>query len=163
MYCCVSLRSIVVMLSIGVHYNKGNWKTCLMENGHTLELRLFKDVCAALEYVQFHCAIFPEPVIALSINSGTRLTPKHAYIGRHLPETTLNSGPFQSEDELNTFLIAISSSNHNTYRLPPVNQLPHIPVFRRQHRLDMGGPDSLCATALLLYRMRMREAIWQEM
>ena len=148
------------MLSIGVHYNKGNWKTCLMENGHTLELRLFKDICAALEYVQFHCAIFPEPVIALSIN--THLTPKQAYTGGHLPETTLNSDPFQREDEVNVFLIAISSSNHNTYGLPPVNQLPHIPVFRRHHRPDMGGSDMLCATALLLYRMRMREAIWQD-
>ena len=49
------------------------------------------------------------------------------------------------------------------YRLPPVNQLPDIPVFRRQHRRDMGGSDTLCATALLLYRMRMQEAIWSEM
>ncbi len=151
------------MLSIGVHYNKGNWKTCLMENGHTLELRLFKDVCAALEYVQFHCAIFPEPVITLSINSGTYLTPVHTYAEGQLSEKTLNSDHIQREDDLNTFRIAVGSSSHNTFHLPPLNQLPDVPIFRRQHRLDMGGSDTLCATALLLYRLRRQEAIWQEM
>ena len=136
-------------MNIGMEYHQEKLKTCLMENEHVLELCSFNDAASALEYLKHTCAIYPEPIIAISSGLDTRLAP-------------LNSRP-SYPTAFNELLRAIGSTDFHSYNLPSVWQLPGIPVHRKCLRLEMGTSDKLCAVTTLLYRMRRQEASWQEM
>src|SRR6266571_5352446 len=53
-------------LSIGIDYNRGHGKTCLMEDERVAELHSFMDAAALLAYLDHTCALYPEPVVALA-------------------------------------------------------------------------------------------------
>jgi len=151
-----------MVLSIGIDYGKENWKTCLMENGRTLELRAFNDAPSTSAYLKHTCAFYPEPIVAISLGMGTLITPLNTLSDQQL--LALSSyRDSQRANDTNQLLIAIGSVNLNSYTLPGVRHLPSVPAHRKRHRLDMGSSDMLCAVATLLYHMRKQEAIWQEM
>ena len=136
-------------MSIGMEYRQEKLKTCLMENERVLESCSFNDAASALAYLKHTCAIYPEPIIAIASGLDTRLAPLHSQ----------SSNP----TAFNDLLRAIGSTDFHSYNLPSVWLLPGIPVHRKCLRLEMGTSDKLCAVTTLLYRMRRREASWQEM
>ncbi len=143
-------------LSMGLDESKGRWKTCLTENGQTVELCSFVDAKAVLAYLGSTCAFYPEPTIALSSGFGTPLTSLYAFTEQHFDVWSRDS-------DVSAFLIALGSMNLNSYSLPSVQYLPTIPHYRKLSRHDLGTTGKLCAVAALLYRMREREADWSEM
>src|SRR6266571_1016035 len=130
-------------LSIGIDYNRGHGKTCLMENGQVTELHSFMDAAALLAYLEHTCALYPEPVVALASASDESL-------------------PSLQEDT-NSFLIAIDSINLKNHRIPAVEHLPTIPTHRKLKQAALGTPAKLCTVAALLHHMREQEALWSEM
>ena len=125
-------------MSIGIDSTKADWKTCLMENGQTLELCSFVDFAAVLAYVEHLCALYPEPTITVSY-------------------------PDSSRNGIEPFLTAVKTINLNSYCLPGIKQLPTVPAHRKLNRLQMGAADQLCTVAMLLYRLCERETAWSEM
>jgi predicted butyrate kinase (DUF1464 family) len=147
-------------MSIGVDYTAENWKTCLMENGQTLELCSFVDSTAALAYVEHICARYPEPTLALS--SVLRTAPLNFMTNQQLNEEPQRySNGLQGN--VNNFLIAAKSINLSSYCVPGIKQLSTVPAHRKLNRLEMGSADQLCTVAMLLYRLCEREAAWSEM
>jgi predicted butyrate kinase (DUF1464 family) len=132
-----------MVVNIGVDCGNQQWKTCLLEDGRTLELRSFLEESAAIAYLQQTCAIYPEPTIVLASSSS---------------ETPL---PYSAQRPAQALLIAIDPLH--CYHLPAIRALPCIPEFRKKYRSDMGAAGVLATVTTLLYRMRKQEAIWQEM
>lgn len=151
-----------MVLSIGIDYNKGTWKTCLMENSHALELRFFNDVPNALAYLQHTCALYPDPIITVASDIST-LSTSPGSLNEHQPHAISDHQKQYPTNDNNEFLTTIGSINFNSYSIPAVRHLPGIPVYRRRNRWDMGTSNKLCAVTSLLYHMRVQEAIWQEM
>src|SRR5207249_114165 len=81
-------------LSIGINYDRGRGKTCLIENGRVAELLSFMDVAALLAYLEHTCALYSEPVVALASAS--------------------DESPHSIEENIRAFLIAIDSINLKT-------------------------------------------------
>jgi len=156
------VKEITMVLSIGVDYNRENWKTCLLEDGQPVELQTYNNTSSTLEYLQHTCALYPEPIIAISSGLNTRLTLLNTLIDQQLSELA-DHLQHQHVHTTKEFLTALNSFNLSSYSLPPVRQLPSIPAHRQRRRLDMGTSEKLCAITTLLYRMRRQEAIWQEM
>lgn len=128
------------MLSIGVDEQQGIWKTCLLEDSRALELSSFENIASVLTYLEQTCAMYPEPIMMVSLD-------KHRW----------------NAESLDRFLIAIDSMNLNSYTVPPLHSLPSLPSYRKLIRDNLGEAHVLCNVTTLLYRMRQREAIWQEM
>ncbi len=145
-------------MSIGIDYKAGTWKTCFTENGQTIELCTFGNSDATLAYVESICAVYPEPIIALSSALETTLCSMQAL----LEEQEHSATPADVAD-LHTFLTAISSFNAKNFHLPALKSLKSIPRYRKRKRKDMGNTDKLCSVTTLLYRMRQQEASWPEM
>ncbi len=146
-------------LSIGVEYNFENWRTCLMEHGRTLELRSFLDSESAFGYLQYICALYPEPTITLSVGYDlpltrlNQLTEQQRQAMDHLPQ----------RNEIQEILLAINSLSLDSYCLPAIRYLSSVPIYRKLKYENTGTTDGLCIIATLLYRMREREMSWSEM
>lgn len=147
-------------MSIGVDYASENWKTCLMENGQTLELCSFVNVADVLAYVEHICARYPEPTLAFTSDLHTPLLnfTTHQQLGE-APRWPIH----RSRNDINSFLLALKSINLSSYCLPNIKQLPTVPAHRKLNRLEIGTADQLCTIAMLLYRLCEREAAWSEM
>jgi predicted butyrate kinase (DUF1464 family) len=145
-------------LSIGIDYKVGNWRTCLTENGQTLELSTFTDARSAYSYVERICAYYPEPIIGLSSQSGTSFVSLSAQI-----QHAINGEEETAQKDLQDFLRATNAINLKGYNLPAIKYLPSVPHYRRLKQRHMGTSDRLCSVATLLYRMRQQEATWPEM
>lgn len=128
------------MLSIGVDEQQGIWKTCLLEDSLVLELSSFENTASVLAYLEQTCATYPEPIMMISLDKG-----------------------HWNAELLDRFLIAVDSMNLNSYTVPPLRSLPSLPSYRRLIRDNLGEAHVLCNVMTLLYRMRQREATWQEM
>ncbi len=128
-----------IMLSIGVDEQRGIWKTCLMEDGQVFELSSFEDTASVLTYLEYTCATYPEPVLMVALD-----------------KSHWDAGMIED------FLIAIDSMNLNSYTIPPLSALSSLPSYRRLMR-GLGEAHVLCNVVTLLYRMRRRDAAWQEM
>jgi len=128
------------MLSIGVDEQRGIWKTCLLEDSRVLELSSFVNTTSVLTYLEQTCATYPEPIMMISLDRGR-----------------------WNAESLDKFLIAIDLMNLNSYTVPPLRSLPGLPSYRKRIRDNPGEAHVLCNVMTLLYRMRQREAIWQEM
>ena len=139
-------------ISIGIDYKTGEWKTCFTENGQTIELCMFANSDALLDYIDRICSFYPEPIIALSSTLETTLCSLQILEG-------VATAPEMAD--LLAFLTAITSLTSNNFHLPVLKNLKSIPRYRK--RKDMGGADKLCSVATLLYRMRQQEAEWPEM
>jgi predicted butyrate kinase (DUF1464 family) len=150
-------------LSIGVDSQQGSWETCVIENGRTMELRTWDDTLSTYEYIRDICAWFPEPIITVSMGRGEPLAPLSMFNAQQLQQISAFRRPQQESRRVQDFLIAIGSLNLSSYLVPTIYQLSTIPAYRKKNRFDMGTSDKLCTIATLLYRMREREAIWQEM
>jgi predicted butyrate kinase (DUF1464 family) len=150
---------IAMTLSIGIDFDRNDWKTCEIENGQTLELCSFVNSAEVLAYVERNYALYPELTIVVSA------------AGFEYPFTPLPSIRFLQLDEKNEskhtelqkLLIAIGSMNLNSYCAPSVKYLPTVSLHRKLVRPHLGAPDSLCAVAALLHGLREREAAWPEM
>jgi len=145
-------------MSIGIDYKAGTWKTCFTENGQTIELCTFGNSDATLAYIESICAVYSEPIIALSSALETTLCSMQAL----LEEQEHSATPADVAD-LHTFLVAIGSFNAKNFHLPALKSLKSIPRYRKRKRKDMGNTDKLCSVTTLLYRMRQQEASWPEM
>lgn len=145
-------------MSIGIDYKAGVWKTCLMENGQTIELCTFANSDATLAYIESVCTFYPEPIIALSSALETTLCSLETL----LEEQEQAVSALDAAD-LYTFLTAISSLNAKNFHVPAIKSLHSVPRYRKRKRRDMGSADKLCSVATLLYRMRQQEATWSEM
>src|SRR5437660_11328972 len=77
---------ISMAMSVGIDYTVENWKTCLMEDGQTLELCSFVDSAALLVYLEHTCALYPEPTIALSSALQTKWVPLNYMTDQQLGE-----------------------------------------------------------------------------
>ena len=141
-------------MSIGIDYKDGVWKTCLTENGQTIELCTFADSGAILAYIERLCAFYPEPIIALSSTLETTLCSL---------QTLEDLVTTPDVADLQPFLMAVGSLNARNFHLPALKNLKSVPRYRKRKRKDMGNADKLCSVATLLYRMRQQEAAWSEM
>jgi len=151
---------IFMTLSIGIDYKVGNWRTCLTENGQTLELSTFTDARSVYSYVEGICAYYPEPIIGLSSPLGTSFVSLSdaAQIQRQT-----NGEEETTQNDLQDFLRSTNAINLKSYSLPAIKYLPSVPRYRRLKKSHMGSSDRLCSVATLLYRMRQQEATWPEM
>ncbi len=145
-------------MSIGIDYKVGTWKTCLTENGQTIEFATFADGNAVLAYIEEICALYPEPIIALSSALETALCSLHT-----LSEEQEQATTSEAVADLRTFLATIGTFNAKNFHLPALKSLKSVPRYRKRKRKDMGNSDKLCSVATLLYRMRQQEAGWPEM
>ncbi len=145
-------------MSIGIDYNVGVWKTCLTENGQTIELCTFADSDATLAYIEGLCAFYPEPIIALSSTLETTLCSLQMLL---VEQEDLITTP--DVVDLHMFLTTIGSFNAKNFHLPSLKNLKSVPRYRKHKHKDMGDADKLCSVATLLYRMRQQEASWSEM
>lgn len=150
-----------VTLSIGIDYSDKRWKMCVMENGLAVEYVAFGDVHAAFSYLEKTCALYPEPIIAVSSHLGTSF---------HLLPPFSESYSLQRRDasedlprDFHEFLLALERVNLKSYSLPAIKYLASVPRYRKLYRGQMGGSDKLCAVTTLLHRMRQQEAAWSEM
>lgn len=145
-------------MSIGIDYKASVWKTCLTENGQTIELATFPNGDATLAYIEDVCALYPEPIIALSSGLETALCALQT-----LSEAA-EDGEIQADfADLHTFSETIGTFNAKNFHLPALKSLKSVPRYRKRKRKDMGSADKLCSVATLLYRMRQQEAGWPEM
>src|SRR6266516_4221197 len=151
---------IFMTFSIGIDYKVGNWRTCLTENGQTLELSTFTDARSVYSYVEGICAYYPEPIIGLSSPLGTSFVSLSdaAQIQRQT-----NGEEETTQNDLQDFRRATNAINLKSYSLPAIKYLPSVPRYRRLKKSHMGSSDRLCSVATLLYRMRQQEATWPEM
>lgn len=145
-------------LSIGIAFDKDNWKSCIMENGQTVELCSFDDSAAVLAYVERSCAYYPELTIVVSLGFESPFTPLHTITS--LPMDKLHVE--HSVIGIDNFLVALRAIDLNSYCVPSVKYLPGVPIHRKLIRPDLGASNSLCTVAALLYGLRKREAIWAE-
>ncbi len=152
-----------MVLNIGVDCSADDWKTCLMEHGHLLQLSSFTDALAMLAYVQHICAHYPEPTIALSSDLNTSFAALHTLTEQQFYEMTLYRGNQPMSDRLKELLIAIGSMNLRSYCIPAVAYIDSIPTYRKLNRADMGTAGNVSAITTILSRMREREAAWSEM
>lgn len=143
-------------MSIGIDYTTGSWKTCLTENGQTVELCTFAQSGETLAYIEDICALYPEPILALSSSLETALCSLQTLVADHAASTP-------EMGDLHTFLLAIGFLNTRNFHLPALKSLKSVPRYRKRKRKDMGDADKLCSVATLLYRMRQQEAVWPEM
>jgi predicted butyrate kinase (DUF1464 family) len=143
-------------MSIGIDYKPGSWKTCLAENGQTVELCTFTTSDETLNYIEDVCALYPEPILALSSSLETTL--------RSLQTLAEEQGTLTPEmADLRTFLLNIGSLNTHNFHIPSLKNLKSVPRYRKRKRKDMGDAGKLSTVAALLYRMRQQEAAWPEM
>lgn len=152
-----------MVLNLGVDCSVDDWKTCLMEHGHLLQLSSFTDALAMLAYVQHICAHYPEPTIALSSDLNTYFAALSALTEQQFYEMTLYRSNQSWGDKLKELFIAIGAINLRSYCIPAVAYIDSIPAYRKLNRADMGTAGNLCATTTILSRMREREAAWSEM
>lgn len=145
-------------MSIGIDYKAGAWKTCFTENGQTIELCTFANSDATLAYIEDICALYPEPIIALSSTLETTLCSLQTLLTK---QEELVTTPDVAD--LHTFLTAIGSLSAKNFHLPALKNLKSVPRYRKRKRKEMGDADKLCSVATLLYRMRQQEAAWSEM
>lgn len=127
------------MLSIGVDEAGNGWRTCLLEDGRSVELRAFVESAAVLAYLEQTCATYPESIMMVALDE-------------------MHSTRESHED----FCIAIETVNRNTWCLPPVHTLGTIPAHRHVPGRE-GSGHMLAGAAALLYRLRQRESTWDEM
>lgn len=127
------------MLSIGVDEVYGKWRACVLEDGQVVELQAFADSVSVLAYLAQTCATYPESVMMSALDEVQR-----------------------NQESCERFLIAIESLNRHTYCLLAVQTLPSIPAHR-QNLGRVGSGHMLANAAALLYRLRQREATWDEM
>jgi predicted butyrate kinase (DUF1464 family) len=147
-------------LSIGIDYKVGNWKTCLAENGQTLELLTLNDAQSTCSYIEQTCARYPEPVIGFSSQLGTSFVPLR---NAAQMQGDLKAGEEAVQRDLQDLLRATTALNLKSYSLPGVKYLPSVPHYRRLKQGHMGTSDRLCSVATLVYRMRQQDAAWPEM
>ena len=152
-----------MVLNIGVDCSIEGWKTCLMENGRVLELCSFTEAPALLTYIQYLCALFPEPTIAVSSELNSDFAALHTMTEQQFYEMTLYRGNQGWGDISKELLIAIASVNLCSYSIPAIVSLDSVPAYRKLNRADMGTSGNVCAIATILLRMREREAAWSEM
>lgn len=151
---------------IGVDRNEEGIYTCLMEEGQVLEVCTFTDISAALSYMNYLCALYPEPVIAISSDLNTFFAPVHA-IREQEWDAMLSTDSLKTcqsfHEQTKEFLKAIGSASLHSYIIPGTAHVNSVPLYRRLIRAHMGTSSSLCAIATILYRMREQEATWSEM
>jgi hypothetical protein len=153
-------------LSIGVEYSQGHWKTCLTENGQPIEFQNLYNGEAAFTYIEQTCAFYPEPIIALSSPFGLAFCPLNTLTKAHAQQMFVADAPHNGKLETHQwqkFLLDIGSINLKSYNLPAIKLLESVPRHRKLYRGDMGNANLFCTIAVLLYRMRQREAAWSEM
>ncbi len=152
-----------MVLNIGIDGSEDGWKTCLMEHGRVLELCSFSEAPALLAYIQYVCAHFPEPTIAVSSDLNTEYGALHTMTEQQFYEMTLYRGNQGWGDNSKELLIAIASLNLCSYSIPAIVSLESVPAYRKLNRADMGTAANVCAIATILLRMRESEAAWSEM
>jgi predicted butyrate kinase (DUF1464 family) len=152
-----------MVLNIGIDCSLEGWQTCLMENGRVLELCSFSEAPALLAYIQYTCALFPEPTIALSSDLNTEYAALHTITEQQFYEMMLYRGNQEWEGISKELLIAVASINLCSYSIPAIVSLDSVPAHRKLNRADMGTSANVCAIATILLRMRERTAAWSEM
>ncbi len=150
-------------LSIGIDFDNETWRTCMMEDGQTLELCSFGNSTAALAYVERSCALYPELPIVVASNFETTVRALHGNRFQAIDEMHVGNVTEGQASEVNSFLIVIGTMNLNSFCAPSVKYLPGVPMYRKLMRPHLGSPGSLCAGAALLHGLRAREAGWSEM
>src|SRR5437763_560690 len=101
-------RSRIMVLSIGVDYKRENWKTCLLENGQPVDLQTYSNISSTLEDLQSSCALYPEPIIAISSGLNTRLTLLNTLLDQRLSELAAYLHNQQQVHTTKEFLTAIN-------------------------------------------------------
>jgi predicted butyrate kinase (DUF1464 family) len=147
-------------ISIGIHHHQDLWHVCLMENGRVLECISFEDDNTILTYLEHTCALYPEPVIALSSHLHVPLSPLNMLVEDMLQSptpTTTFDGAFDK------FLVALNTINFRNYVLPAIEYLESLPLHRKLYRGPLGDTPRLCRIATLLYRLRVQETFWSAM
>ena len=142
-------------MSIGIDYIQNMWKVSQLENGQVVELRSFVHVDEAVGYVTRVCAVYDEPVFALSSSREMALSP--------LSTLVANEDENDETDELQQFLRGIRYLSTQAYHLPSVRYIKSIPRYRKYMRAVMGKSEMVGTVATLLYRMRQQDANWPEL
>jgi predicted butyrate kinase (DUF1464 family) len=150
-------------ISLGLSYNVGNWKTCLIENGQALEFFSFVDHVALRAYLEHTCTLYPEPTIVVSTDLEIPFTSLIKVSRAYLEDMILQRYNSEQKDSLLKLLIAAGHSSINCYFAPSVRYLPTLPPYRLLMRESLGTSNQVCAVASLLSQLRAREAAWSEM
>ncbi len=150
-------------VSIGVSCKRENWKTCLMEAGHVLELNSFADPVAARAYLEHTCVLYPEPNIVVSAEINTPFMRLEGLSSGCLEQMGTGNDTAGESELPHNLLIAMGYNNVNCYLAPSVRFLTSVPFYRKLMREDLGASNKLSAVAALLMQLRAREATWSEM
>jgi predicted butyrate kinase (DUF1464 family) len=143
------------MVSLGVDYGTGSWKTALFGNVGPPERRIFGAPEAVRAYIEEIDRLHPGLPIVLPSGFGIPVKRVQELDDRDRFEIALRRDA-PSERGLSHFLLALQVSRVNAYCIPAVKLLPSVPIHRKINRVDMGTSDKLCAAAYLISRSHER-------
>jgi predicted butyrate kinase (DUF1464 family) len=145
------------MASLGIDYGSGSWKTALLVEGRSPELRSFGGADEVRDSVSDVDRVCPGLPIVLPSGFGVPLRRVQELDDRDLFEMALRRDA-PSERGLSRFLLGLRASRLNAYCIPAVKLLPSVPIHRKVNRVDMGTSDKLCTAAYFVNHLHERGA-----
>jgi predicted butyrate kinase (DUF1464 family) len=143
------------VVSLGVDYGTGSWKTALLGEAPSAvlwNLASPEEVRAIIAEVDGRHPGLP---IVLPSGFGVPLRRVQDLDDRDLFEIALRREA-PSERGLSRFLASLKDSPLNAYCIPAVKLLPSVPIHRKVNRVDMGTSDKVCSAAFFLSRLHER-------
>jgi predicted butyrate kinase (DUF1464 family) len=150
-------------INIGVDYTAGQWKSCVVGQGHLAELHIFATSGEMLASLSQVCALYPEPTIVLALDATVPFGALQDLTDEQLERLAQSYRPVSSGIEVREALEAFGSLSLHCYSAPSVVYLPSVSHHRRLMRPSLGSAREVCAVVALLHHMREQEAAWQEM
>lgn len=145
------------MASLGIDYGTGSWKTALLVEGRSPELRSFGESGAVRDSIAEVDRLHPALPIVLPSGFGIPLKRVQELDDLDLFEIALRRDA-PSERGLSRFLLGLRASRLNAYCIPAVKLLPSVPIHRKVNRVDMGTSDKLCTAVFFVSQLHERGA-----
>jgi predicted butyrate kinase (DUF1464 family) len=145
------------MASLGIDYGTGSWKSALLVEGRSPELRGFGGADEVRDSIAEADRAHPALPIVLPSGFGVPLRRVQELDGRDLYEMALRRDA-PAERGLSRFLLNLRASRLNAYCIPAVKLLPSVPIHRKVNRVDMGTSDKLCTAAYFVTHLHERGA-----
>ena len=145
------------MVSLGVDYGTGSWKTALLGEGRSPACQSFVSSDEVRAYLGEIDRRYPGLPIVLPSGFGVPLKRVQALDDGDLHEIALRRGA-HGERGLSPFLLSLRAARFHAYCIPAVKLLPSVPIHRKVNRVDMGTSDKLCATACVMDQLHGRGA-----
>src|SRR5271165_371871 len=126
-------------VSIGIDYVSGQWKSCIIDQGHLTEFRAFVTTNELLTFIDQECSFYPEPSIVVSLDALTPFSALRALSAEQIRKSLQNSTSASTLSEISEMLSALCLLSLHSYCAPSVAYLPTVPPHRRLLRSWLGS------------------------